>query len=245
MDVLSKYKGKVPRADRWSDKQKESQLHDATVYEKHVRDLASCDLKHEQTTEQHMSGSVQSIVLLAQNYAGTTEKSWAYIKKWELLLSFRRLILLSICLVIRERGGSEGQITELMWWTSESEKKRRSILKGTRWVHQTILTLVERGWSITRATELFLLGMTLVRIYLNRLTCSSVPLSIETLVRLAPKLPSDFVEGVENPDDTTQKPFLTPCFTFPTLIEELCKGCSQPLVYVSQETPRRTNLTSL
>lgn len=167
MDTLSRYRERVPKAGRWSDKQKESQLHDATVYEKYVRDLVSCDIEHEQTIEQHTSGSVQSIVLLARNYAGTTERSWACIKKLELLLSFRRLILLSICLVISERDGSEAQITEMMWWTSENEKRRKSILKGTRWVHRTILALVERGWSIARATELFLLGRTLKHITLT------------------------------------------------------------------------------
>lgn len=167
MDVLLRYRGRVPRADRWSDKQKESQLYDATVYEKHVRDLVSCDLRQEQAIKQHTSASVQNIVLLARDYAGTTERSWECMKKWKLLLSFRRLILLSICLVIGERGGSEAQITELMWWTSENEKRRKSILKGTWWMHQTILALVKRGWSIARATELFLLGMKLEQFYLD------------------------------------------------------------------------------
>lgn len=129
MDVLTRYRESVPKAGQWSDKQKESQLHDATVYEKHVRDLASCDIKHEQTLERHTSGPVQSIIALARNYAGTTEKSWECIKN--------------------------------------IEKRRRSILKGTWWMHKTILALVECGWSIARATELFLLGMTLEQFYLD------------------------------------------------------------------------------
>lgn len=45
-----------------------------------------------------------------------------------------------------------------MWWTRVDEKKRKSILRGTKWIHQTIGRLVERGWTISRATELFLLG---------------------------------------------------------------------------------------
>lgn len=167
MDVLPWYRRQIPKGDQWSDKQKALQLHDATVHEEHIRDLTSCDLEHEQTIKQHASRPLQSLVLLARNYAGTTEESWAYLKKWELLLSFRRLILFSICLVLDEQGGSKSEIEELMWWTRANEKKRKSILKGTRRVHRTILTLVGRGWSIARATELFLLGMTLVHIYLS------------------------------------------------------------------------------
>lgn len=167
MDILTWYSSRIPKADQWSDQQKALQLHDATVYEKYIRDLTRCDLEHEQTARQHTSRPNQTLVILARNYAGTTEESWAYLKQMELLLSFRRLILFSICLVLSAQRDSDSDIEKLMWWVRADEKKRKSILKGTRWVRRTILTLVGRGWSMSRATELFFLGMTPIRTCLS------------------------------------------------------------------------------
>jgi hypothetical protein len=234
MDVLTWYSSKIPKAEQWSGQQKALQLHDANAYENHVRGLARCDIEHKQTTQQHTSESPRNLVTLARSYAGSTEESWVHLKQLKLLLSFRRLMFFSICLVLSEHGSSESVLEALMWWTRRDEKKRISILKGTKWVHQTIVSLVERGWSISRATELFFLGKTLIYayLYLQNLTCGSVPLSNERLIQLASKPTSDFVEKIEDPDNISRKPFLTPNFTFPTLIKELCKDCRPPLLYV-------------
>lgn len=64
---------------------------------------------------------------------------------------------------------------------------------------------------------------------LPHLTDMIVPLSNDSLVRLASKPSAEFAEKVENPDIDTQKPYLTPNFTFPTLIEQLYKGHDPPL----------------
>jgi len=166
MDVLTWYSKKIPKANQWSDKQAESQLCNATIYENQVRGLTQCDIAHDQTAQHHTLRPIQSLTIRARTYAGSTEESWAYLKQLKLLLSFRRLILFSICLVLSEHGSSQSDLDALMWWTRTDEKKRKSILKGTKWVHQTIQSLVGCGWSISRATELFFLGMTQFHTYL-------------------------------------------------------------------------------
>lgn len=70
------------------------------------------------------------------------------------------LILLSYCELLRHKGVSDKAIDELIQTITEiRERDRKALLDTIPWIHQLIVELVHRGWTLHRATELFYISM--------------------------------------------------------------------------------------
>ncbi|KAK3614186.1 hypothetical protein LTR56_027416 [Elasticomyces elasticus] len=209
-DVVTWLSGHAPKAEDWSSRQKNVGLLDRERYEEQIRSLVDRDTGHMYVTDRCQVESIQSLLQLVRQYATNTEKRWEGLKQEEAWTHFQQLMLFSICLVLEVYGNSASEVDDLIWWTSPNKNKRKAILRGTKWVHEAIMELVKRGWTPSRATELFLI----------------VPLSFTRLTQLSSKKSGCLADRLENPDapSNNQKPQITPCFTFPTLIEQICKA---------------------
>ncbi|KAK3617364.1 hypothetical protein LTR56_025330 [Elasticomyces elasticus] len=209
VDVGTWLSGQAPKAEDWSSRQKKFDLLDSERYKEQIKSLIDRDTGSIHATGRRQGESFQSLLQLARQYATATGKRWEGLKQEEAWTHFQQLILFSICLILRVHGSPASEVDDLIWWTSEMESKRKAILRGTKWVHEAIAELVKRGWTPFRATELFLI----------------IPLSFTRLTQLSSKKVACFADRVENPDapNNSQKPQITPCFTFPTLIEQICK----------------------
>lgn len=108
---------------------------------------------------EHGEDPSPAIMTLAKNFSKYTERSSQSAALQRACASFQRLILLSLCLILREKGSSVEEIDRIISWLSPVERVRHDCLKGAKWVNEAILALhLRQGWSLQRATELFFLG---------------------------------------------------------------------------------------
>lgn len=148
----------------WRVKQGRVGLNAAAQYAATVRSFVSShsiiltDTGHGQTP---MSDNIQlsTVMLLAKNFSKSSEESSTGAALHRARASFQRLILLSLCMILRASGSTKEDIHDIIRWFSPIERVRDGCLKGIAWVHNVISTLhIQYGWGVERATELFFLS---------------------------------------------------------------------------------------
>ena len=103
------------------------------------------------------------MIHLAERLALLTKKSLALLTKKTLANAefqrsfalFQALILLSYCQVLKKRYVPFHEIDRVIGHIATNEKDRKKILNGALRINEIINKLVDNGWTIYRATELF------------------------------------------------------------------------------------------
>jgi hypothetical protein len=104
--------------------------------------------------------SLNELVNLAKSFALLTRASLNNVKLQKSVAQFQALVLLSYCVVLREMDVPHETIDGIIRYIHDSERERKSLLKGALWINRLINNLADNsGWTIYRATELFFLGM--------------------------------------------------------------------------------------
>lgn len=154
---LSWFLRNAPLASSWRARQIELGLKTAEQYEGVIRAFGNvANTGIEATYENTNLGD--ELVHLAERLALLTKSSLANAQLQRSFALFQALILLSYCLVLRNRDIPSDQIDRIIRHIAANEKDRKKILKGASWIHEAINGLIDNGWTIYRATELFFIG---------------------------------------------------------------------------------------
>ncbi|KAF2103231.1 hypothetical protein NA57DRAFT_52758 [Rhizodiscina lignyota] len=140
-----------PGPNVWHERQKELELDPATEYEKIVRKFIT-DVSHTQDAQEQQRQSGNELVLLGQRLARVTAS------RNDAFASFRALLLLSYCAFLKTTGVTDGEIVQLISTSAELKFRPWSLVRGAECVNRCITALVTAGWTIFRATELFLIN---------------------------------------------------------------------------------------
>ncbi|KAF2170471.1 hypothetical protein M409DRAFT_19292 [Zasmidium cellare ATCC 36951] len=197
----------VPATEsEWRARQCRLGLNTATQYEETIRGLVDEDDSLQPNPTRAIETSpLESLITLTRTFSQSTQRSSASAALHRATAAFKRLILLSLCLILRHQGLSEESIDHIITWLSPVQRVRENCLKGIAWVYDAIRTLhVEHGWTEPQATELFFL----------------IPLSVSRLGEIHPIDVTAFARYVpEWPGWTSLKPN----FTLPSLVWRLCR----------------------
>lgn len=149
----------VPKATEWRKKQTELELNTVEQYEQTIRaftDRTNIIVRREPyQREEH---SKHELVDLAERFALLTKASLTNAKHQRSFATFQALVLLSYCEVLRKRDVSYETVDRVIEHVA-GERDRRRLLSGARWINGVIVDMVNNGWTIYRATELFFIGM--------------------------------------------------------------------------------------
>ncbi len=104
--------------------------------------------------------SKQELVNLAERFALLTKASLTNAKHQRSFATFQALVLLSYCEVLRKRDVLYETVDRVIEHITR-ERNRRRLLSGARWINGVIVDLVNHGWTIYRATELFFISVSL------------------------------------------------------------------------------------
>lgn len=145
----------------WRTKQIEVGLISVKEYENIIRSFTGhgdIDIKKE--LSQGELHSEDKLVNKAIRYALLTRSSLENANLLKASSNFQAFILLSLCAVLEYKGYAAETIDRIIQYaTGFSEHERLRQLRGAIWVNSLIAGLVEHGWTIYRATELFLISM--------------------------------------------------------------------------------------
>lgn len=104
--------------------------------------------------------SKHELVDLAERFALLTKASLTNAKHQRSFAIFQALVLLSYCEVLRKRDVSYETVDRVIEHVA-GECNCQRLLSGARWINGVIVDLVNHGWMIYRATELFFISMSL------------------------------------------------------------------------------------
>ncbi|KAI9710591.1 MAG: hypothetical protein M1828_002142, partial [Chrysothrix sp. TS-e1954] len=157
----------APKATTWRARQIELGLQTAEQYEKVIQAFGHIA----ETRREAFDGMISSgdqFVDLAERLALLIGRSFADADLQEVTARFKTLVLLSYCEVLQKRGVAFETIDRIISHVGACESERKKILKGALWINGVINNLVDSGWTIFRATELFFLNA-LSRRYLSNI----------------------------------------------------------------------------
>ena len=97
------------------------------------------------------------LVELAKSFALLTPVFLTDAKRQRSFATFRILILLSFCEILRKTDVSLAVIDRIIEHVA-GERERRRLLRSARWVSRVIVELKKFGWTVYRATELFFMS---------------------------------------------------------------------------------------
>jgi hypothetical protein len=100
------------------------------------------------------------LIVVGKKLALLTKSSLENVDLQRSFAYFHVLILLSYCELLRQKGVSDEAIDGLIQTVTEiRERDRKALLDAILWIHQLIVELVHRGWTLYRATELFFISV--------------------------------------------------------------------------------------
>lgn len=160
-EAFSRFVKNAPEGNRWRERQLELGLNTVEKYEHVIQGLsrrAYVVSKRECCKELGHSGG--ELIVVGKNLALLTKSSLENVDLQRSFAYFHVLILLSYCELLRQKGVSNESIDELIQTVTEiRERDRKALLDTVPWIHQLIVELVQRGWTLHRATELFFISM--------------------------------------------------------------------------------------
>lgn len=225
-DVRKSFLQKVPKPALWRRKQVEAGLSDAETYEDVVRALTghgsikSSAILHAETP--HTSNALISLTF---RMAALTKASLTNSNLQRSFSNFQALILLSICAVLEKRGVTYTVIDEIIQQiTDAGEEDRKRFRRGAVWINGLIAQLVDKGWRLDRATELFFLSMCSTLDSLAALIFTLDALSLTYLGHIRHEENFRIILDELTTDDFTSHDFggcLRPAYSIPGLIAYL------------------------
>ena len=148
----------APKATEWRKRQTELGLNTVEQYEQTIRAFTDqTNVIAERETYQRWEHLEHELVELAERYALLIKASFTNAKRQRSFATFQALILLSYCEVLRKRDVSYETVDRTIGHIA-GERDRRRLLSSVRWINGVIVELVNHGWTIYRATELFFIG---------------------------------------------------------------------------------------
>ena len=148
----------APKATEWRKRQTELDLNTVEQYEQTIRAFTDrSNVIVERETYQRGEHLEHELVELAKRFALLTKASFTNAKRQRSFATFQALILLSYCEVLRKRNVSYETVDRIIEHIA-GERNRRRLLSSARWINGVIVELVNHGWTIYRATELFFIG---------------------------------------------------------------------------------------
>lgn len=155
--ALRPFLQKAPKASEWRTRQIELDLKTVEQYESVIRAFGNvADIRREASYED--ANSEDELVHLAERLALLTKRSLANAELQRSFALFQALILLSYCQVLNKRHVPFHEIDRVIGHIATNEKDRKKILSGASWINDIINKLVDNGWTIYRATELFFMS---------------------------------------------------------------------------------------
>ena len=158
IDAVKWFLRNAPKATEWRKRQIELDLNTVEQYEQTIRaftDRTNITFKGE--PYQRGNHLEHELVELAERFALLTKASFTNAKRQRSFATFQALILLSYCEVLRKRNVSYETVDRIIEHIA-GERNRRRLLSSARWINGVIVELVNHGWTIYRATELFFIG---------------------------------------------------------------------------------------
>ena len=147
----------APKATTCRTRQIELGLQTAEQYEKVIRAFGHvADIRGE--ASHVITSSGDQFVDLAERLALQISNSLANANLLRSAALFQTLVLLSYCEVLKKRGAAFETIDRIIGHIAAAESARRKILTGALWINGVINKLVDGGWTIYRATELFFIS---------------------------------------------------------------------------------------
>ena len=227
----------APKATEWRKRQTELELNTVEQYEQIIRaltDRTNVIVKREPyQREAHLE---HELVDLAERFALLTKASLTNAKCQRSFATFQALILLSFCEVLRRRDVSY-ELVDRMIEHIAGERDRRRLLSSARWIFGVIVHLVNHGWTIYRATELFFIG-----VYFELPTCEveltsfSDALSLTNLTHIHNNENLQSILQHFKTDEFVKHDYsdcLRPEYTIPGLIASLVDTCKTPANKIS------------
>ncbi|KAI4260730.1 MAG: hypothetical protein LQ352_000122 [Teloschistes flavicans] len=227
----------APKASEWRKRQIELELNTVEQYEQIIRaftDRTNVMVKREAyRREENLE---HELVDLAERFALLTKASLTNAKRQRSFATFQALILLSFCEVLRRRDVSYEVIDHTIEHIA-GERDRRRLLSSARWINGVIVDLVNHGWTIYRATELFFIGL-----YFGLPTCKveltsfSDALSLTNLTHIHHNESLQPILKHFKTDEFVKHDYgdcLRPEYTIPGLIASLLDACSTPANQIS------------
>ena len=147
----------VPKATTWRTRQIELGLQTAEQYEEVIRAFGHI-AETSAVASNEVNSSGDRLVDLAERLALQRRSSHANANLQRSAALFQALVLLSYCEVLRRRGVAYETIDRIVGYIAVLEDERKKILEGALWINGIINKLVDSGWTIFRATELFFLS---------------------------------------------------------------------------------------
>ena len=221
----------APKATEWRKRQTELELDTVEQYEQAIRAFTSRTNLIIKRGPYHGDGhSEHELVDLAEKFALLTRDSLANARLQKSFATFQALILLSYCEVLRKRGIPYTSLDRIVQKIALSDTDRNSLLGSGPWIHSIIVNLVNNGWTIFRATELFFISI-----------CSKIPACDVGLIPVLDALSLTYLTNIHNNENSRYilehlktnefvkhdySDCLRPEYTFPGLIASLLDACN-------------------
>ncbi len=232
----------APTATEWRKRQTDLELNTVEQYEQAIR--AFTDRTNVIVERQPYQGDKRpehELVNLAERYALLTRDSLTNAKLQKSFATFRALILLSYCEVLRKRGVLQETLDPIIQHIGGRQCDRRRLLDSVLWINGVIVALVSHGWTIYRATELFFIG-----VFFKLFTCEvelipiSDAISITYLTHIRDIGNLQLILGHLKKDEFVKHDYsdcLGPEYTIPGLIVSLLDACNITANKPSYEFP--------
>lgn len=227
----------APKASEWRKRQIELELNTVEQYEQIIRAFTDrTDVMVKREAYRGEENLEHELVDVAKRFALLTKASLTNAKRQKSFATFQALILLSLCEVLRRRDVSYEVIDRTIGHIA-GERDRRRLLLSAQWINGVIVNLVNHGWTIYRATELFFIGL-----YFEFPTCKveltsfSDALSLTNLANIHTNENLQSIVEHFKTDEFVKHDYgdcLGPEYTIPGLIASLLDACSTPANQIS------------
>lgn len=159
--ALDRFVQNAPQGNGWRARQSKLGLNTAEEYEDVIRRFSrSACVASKKEYFKELGDLSDELITVGERLATLTKSSLENSHLQRSFAYFQVLILLSYCEILRQKGISGKAIDGLIQTiTQMRENDRKSLLDTVPWIHQLIVELVRRGWTLYRATELFFLSM--------------------------------------------------------------------------------------
>ncbi|KAI9652869.1 MAG: hypothetical protein M1821_007787 [Bathelium mastoideum] len=159
-EALSRFVKNAPEGNRWRERQLELGLNTVEKYEHVIQGFSRrAYVVFQRECCKEFGQSDGELIVVGKNLALLTKSSLENVDLQRSFAYFHVLILLSYCELLRQKGVSNEAIDELIQTVTEiRERDRHALLDTVPWIHQLIVELVQRGWTLHRATELFFIN---------------------------------------------------------------------------------------
>ena len=160
IEAMERFLQKIPKPTEWRKRQTELELNSVKQYEEVVRafvNRTTITITVKRQLHQEKDCLENTLVDLTERFAKLTKDSLSNAKCQKSFATFQALILLSLCEVLRKRKVSDEIIDRTIGHIA-GERSRNRLLSSAQWINGIIVELVNHGWTMYRATELFFIS---------------------------------------------------------------------------------------